>query len=369
MRRAIFTIALLTGSVLTQFACGQVPEHSPQPSSTTPSSIIQIPASCVAADRYFEDEVWAKVGERTCLKCHNREGEARKSDFILAKPTSDPAWCQQTRDAFKAMATTLEGDQSKLLLKATGGLDHGGGEVLKIDSSGYKILFSFVRRLNKQTHPTPQESSEPLLTTSLDANDARPFFEAVSMVSPQRLLRKVSLSLCGRLPTSEEVIQVNEHGLTAIDSTLDALMKEDAFYVRLKEAFNDIFLTVGVDDNAETILSYDHFEHTRNWTQKFPLEEIPEAERERARWKLADVYRDAMLREPLELIAHIVRSDHPFTELATADYIMVSPYTARGYGIFDTIKDQFKNPSDPFEFIPTRLNALKGRDGKTINRN
>jgi hypothetical protein len=44
----------------------------------------------------------------------------------------------------------------------------------------------------------------------------------------------------------------------------------------------------------------------------------------------------------MKLIEHIVRNDRPFTEIVTADYIMVSPYTARGYGIFDEVKSQFK---------------------------
>ncbi len=191
-----------------------------------------------------------------------------------------------------------------------------------------------------------------------------PFFDTVALVSPKRLLRRVTLSLCGRLPTAEEFNRVEREGLAAMDSILDEAMQEAAFYTRLKEAFNDIFLTVGVEDNAETILSYDHFEHTRNWFNNHPLDDVPEAERERKRWKLADVYRDALLREPLELIAHIVRNDLPFTQLATADYIMVSPYTSRGYGIFEEIKDQFKDPEDPFEYIPARLHALKSRDGK-----
>jgi hypothetical protein len=44
---------------------------------------------------------------------------------------------------------------------------------------------------------------------------------------------------------------------------------------------------------------------------------------------------------------------------------MVSPYTARGYGIFEELKDQFKNVDDPFEYIPAKLNALKSREGHT----
>ena len=46
-------------------------------------------------------------------------------------------------------------------------------------------------------------------------------------------------------------------------------------------------------------------------------------------YKLVRQYREAMRREPLELVAHIVRNDRPFTEIVTADYIMVSPYFAR----------------------------------------
>lgn len=359
MRTKYFTAALLvvTANLLSHFACGQSPEIQ-RPVA------IEIAASCIGENRYFEAEVWAKVGERTCLKCHNPAGEAGESDFVLARPANDPAWCQRTHDVFAKMATTLEDSQSRLLLKASGGLDHGGGEVLKPDSSGYRILASFVRRLNKLNTPTQDPPTEAM-SREEEKYLTPPFFESVSMISPQQLLRRATLSLCGRLPTSEEKSHVAHAGSTALDAILDGVMNEEAFYDRLKEGFNDIFLTLGVEDNAETILSYDHFEHTRNWIQNFPLEEIPEAERERARWKLADVYRAALLREPLELIAHIVRHDLPFTELATADYIMVSPYTARGYGIFDALKDQFKHADDPFEYIPARLNALKGRDGKT----
>src|SRR5262249_48772005 len=78
--------------------------------------------------------------------------------------------------------------------------------------------------------------------------------------------------------------------------------------------------------------------------------------------KLANDYRKALLDEPMRLVEHIVRNDRPFTEIVTADYLMVSPYTARGYGIFDELKDRFKNPDDgTSEFIPVKLKALTRR--------
>jgi hypothetical protein len=160
---------------------------------------------------------------------------------------------------------------------------------------------------------------------------------------------------------------VAQRGLKALPALLDDLMKEDAFYDRLREGFNDIFLTLGVDGNADqSLLSYEHFTKTRHWYQKFDLSHIQDkAERTKAGYKLADDYRKALLGEPMKLVEHIVRNDKPFTELVTADYIMMTPYGARGYGIYEELKDKFKNPSDPFEYIPVKLKALKGRSKST----
>jgi hypothetical protein len=183
------------------------------------------------------------------------------------------------------------------------------------------------------------------------------------MLEDRRLLRRVTLSLAGRLPSDAEFATIAKEGLPALPAILDAVMKEDAFYDRLREGFNDIFLTLGIDGNADqTVLSYEHFEKTRHWYQHHDLSHIADKnERQRTEWKIADEYRKAILGESMKLIEHIVRHDKPFTEIVTADYIMVSPYSARGYGIFDELKDQFKNPEDPYEYIPVKLKALVGR--------
>ena len=319
---------------------------------------------CAVEDRFFEEEVWSKVGERTCIRCHTSKGDAAESDFILSlsKDTgvSDATTLSQNRSAFDRMGTKTEGDGFRLLKKARGELDHGGGTVLQSDSTAFRILERYVRRINRLNR---EPLDEALMASS--GQDSRPFFEGVEMMSPTQLARRVTLSLCGRLPTKKEINQVQEGGQVAIDALLDTLMSEEAFYTRLKEGFNDIFLTLGIEDNAETILSYEHFEQTRLWTEQFDLSHIPEADRQKARWALADVYRKAILQEPLELIAYIVRNDRPFSELVTADYMMVSPYTARGYGIFNQLEDRFQNVDDPFEYLPAELGALKSRDGKT----
>jgi hypothetical protein len=315
-------------------------------------------------DDYFTKEVWAKVGSVLCVNCHREGGDAEGSQFILQDPRKVQGHAQeealrQNRDAFCRLARAKHRGQSRLLVKVTGGLQHGGADVLKPDSKGYLILAEFVRRLDAP----PSTAAR----SAIDEQNQPPFFDGVVMMDPERLLRRATLSLAGRLPTETERTAVAEKGLAGLPALLDGLMKEDAFYDRLREGFNDIFLTLGVDGNPEaTVLSYEHFTKTRLWAQNHELNHIADPkERQQARYKLFNDYRKALLGEPMKLVEYIVRNERPFTEIVTADYIMVTPYTARGYGIFEEVRARFKNPDDPFEYIPVKLKALKGRSRAT----
>jgi hypothetical protein len=317
--------------------------------------------STAIADDFFANEVWAKVGARSCLECHKPGGDAEDSKFVLLDPDRSQGRSQNdvlrnNRDAFKRMARIKAGDQSRLLLKVTGKLRHGGKEVLKPDSAGYRVLADFVHRVN-----TPPD--EVLAAAVAGEKNATPFFDGIVMLDDRKLLRRLTLSLAGRLPTDTELGAITSQGRSSLPALLDAVMNEEAFYTRLREGFNDIFLTVGFDGVPETVLSYDHFNKTRGWTQHYDLSNISdEKEQRKARYKINADYQKAILGEPMKLIEHIVRNDRPFTEIVTADYIMVTPYTARGYGIYDELRPKFKNPEDPFEYIPVKLKALVGRN-------
>lgn len=317
---------------------------------------------CAAeVDGFFADEVWAKVGAQSCLKCHKTGGDAEDSKFILRDPRRSAGQAQaeamrHNLGAFTEMARLKEGEQSRLALKALGKLKHGGEDVLAPDSAGYRVLTNFVRRANAPPNML-------LASAMIVDKHAPPFFDGIIMLDDRKLLRRVTLSLAGRLPTDAELAVVAKQGLKALPALLDGLMTEDAFYDRLREGFNDIFLTAGYDDVPENALSYEHFSKTRGWTQKFDLSHIAdEKERRKAGYKLSDDYRKAMLGEPMKLIEYIVRNDRPFTAIVTADYIMVTPYTARGYGVFEELAPKFKDLEDPFEYIPVKLKALVGRN-------
>ena len=309
-------------------------------------------------DAFFQKEVWVKVGERTCLQCHKSGGDAEESKFLLRdlqRSQDQTGDMKRNFEAFSSMAKQeVEVHQSRLLLKVVGKLNHGGKEQLKPDSIEYRLLADFVARVNKPANTKPD--------FTLDKN-ATPFFKDIKMLDDRQLLRRVTLSLAGRLPSDSESDTIAREGVKALPKIMDTVLKEDAFYNRLREGFNDIFLTVGYDDVPENALSYEHFSTTRGWTQKFDLSHIKdEKDRRQAGYKLANDYRKAMLGEPMKLIEFIVRNDRPFSEIVTADYIMVTPFTSRGYGIYEELKSKFEDPDDPFEYIPVRLKALVGRN-------
>ena len=315
-------------------------------------------------DRFFVNEVWAKVGELSCLKCHNAKGEAEDSRFILQETIYlKDAKLNEAHDAnFNAFAKMArmrkQGQFPRLLLKPIGKLNHEGDQILTPDSTGHAILRSFVQRMEEPT--TRKADSE--------AYKSGAFFEGVTMLGDESLLRRLTLSLAGRLPSTDERQSIRRTGLGGLDALLDSLMTEESFIERIKEGFNDIFLTNGYTGNGELILSYNHFEKSRLWYHKYDLSHLKdENAQQKARWGLADDYRKAIREEPLELIAHVVRNNKPFTEIVTADYIMVTPYSARGYGIYDQVKERFNDPDDPFEYVPAKLPRLKARNNDPVN--
>lgn len=315
---------------------------------------------------FFAEELWPKVGGRICLNCHKDGGAAGNTRFTLQDPARDSSEGQhqsleRNRAAFAAIAELREAAGSLPLLKVSGRVSHGGGALLEPGSTEFQILERFVQSINGEL------AGESLAAKADAAYEPGPFFDSVSLIDDRKLLRRLTLSLAGRLPSDVELQRTETGGLAALNEILDEVMTEEAFYDRLAEGFNDIFLTRGYDGLPELALSYEHFAATRTWPAKLDLTAAgDEAVQRKLRSELTRDYRAAMLREPMELIKFIVRNNRPFTEIVTADYFMMSPYTSLGYGIdrdLEELSKRFKNPNDPFEFIPARLPALRGSDG------
>jgi hypothetical protein len=148
---------------------------------------------------------------------------------------------------------------------------------------------------------------------------ANPYEGELELLSWNDTLRKASLELTGELPTERQVQTTLAQGQIGLEASLAELMREESFYTRMMELYNDHFLTdkyLG-RENAIDLLSEDIYPNLRWYERKYPNDDDK-----------AHITNDSLAREPLELIAHVIRTERPFTEILTANYTMANSYSA-----------------------------------------
>ena len=238
-------------------------------------------------------------------------------------------------DLFRTIAEIDSGGLSLVLAKATG-IGHAGGDRFpnRPNDPDYDLFEDFVNRA------TVCQADPPVSTSAIDYG------------SGYEQLQRITMALAARVPTSGEISTISAAGndQQAIDIALgpimDGLMTEDAFYTRVQEMYNDVFLTGrdaddrgSVDDNFDLDAFAD-----RDYYESFGSE----------RNDLREAANYGFARAPVELVKYVIQNNRPFTEIVTADYTMVNPYSAVIYN---------NNAGDPnFPFSSDQNQANHDRD-------
>lgn len=290
---------------------------------------------CVSDLEYFQKEVSLAFLEGDCATCHNPQGLARTSKLVLASP-GETGYLETNFEALKEIASYEKDGTSVLLLKPAATVDHGGGKRFAKDDPRYKALAELVRRFDQPV--TCEGAPDP--EAGLLGN--------VKLIDLPHTLRKVKLQLTGHLPDPEELEAVATGGEGALDEAVATYLEEEAFYENLRRWYNDAFLTDKyIYDNMATDLLDAEDYPNRHFYRELP--EDTDEGRVARQWTNRSV-----AREPLDLIAYVVKNNKPFTEILTADYMAVNPFTARVYGIDAT----FEDPLDPNEFREGRIPGI-----------
>ena len=197
-------------------------------------------------------------------------------------------------------AVADEGGGSYVLNKIQG-VAHGGGVQVPLGSADFANMQRFLGLLGEGV------ASAALTPETL--------FDTVLMASPRKTLRRAALIFAGRIPTDEEYAAVEDGDEWALRATIRGLMEGPQFHEFLIRGSNDRLLT----DRMDPVL-LDPF-------QGFLVGYTNEAYRRSAaadsRAKLLDnrIWLNAVQygarRAPLELIAHVVENDLPYTEVLT----------------------------------------------------
>lgn len=290
---------------------------------------------CVPTDVFFREQVQAPTLTAKCSACHNSTGAAKHTKFVLTPPEV-PGYLEANMALVRDLSR-YEVDGTPLILAkpsmrgAKGPVEHGGGLQLEPGSAEFKALEELLRRFDD---PVPCEGQV----------NVGNYFDDVELLDEVDTLRKATLALAGRLPTPEEYEAVRGFGIDALDPVLEQVMAEDAFYDRLIEIYNDVFLTDRYINNTDAVALLNG--------EKYPggywFEELPDGDDKNQK----RFYTNAgVAREALNLVAYIVRNDKSYKEILTADYMVFTPYSAKAYGV----NVKFEDPGNWKELQPGKL--------------
>ncbi len=305
---------------------------------------------CKSNEQFFKETVMP-IAQGKCMACHTTQGQAKNSSLIFQDSAWGPDYVEQNMKVFEQMSKLQFEGSPWILLKPTNQIAHEGAVQFESGSEEYEAFEAMIDRIN-----------DPVVCD--DADVVEEFFDNVELLDEVATLRKASLALVGRLPTLDEENLVAEGGFEALDAVLDNMMGEPVFRDRLIEIYNDHFLTdryypgtegldllgglqAGDGDDATPVYPNMYwFEEEFGGAENEDVSEADQAARDEA----ADFANKGIARASLELIAHVVMNDYPYTEVLTADYTMVNSYSAKSYGVtadFET--------GDYGEFVPAKV--------------
>ena len=273
------------------------------------------------------------IVQSQCVNCHVEGGPSGHTRLVFV--TKDDADHLATNfSVFETFVAEVE-DAADYILNKVRGVGHGGGVQLAAGTDGFSAMERFLGLL---------EGEEAGPATITPAN----LFDGVKLESWRSTLRRAAIILAGRNPTEAEYESVR--GATANDlrAAIRDLMEGPGFHEFLIRAANDRLLT----DRERTVLQANSFSPFVAYMAE--LHRLATLDGDRfgegvVRWDTAVQY--GARRAPLELLAHVVENDLPYTEVLLADYVMANPQAARAYGA----STDFDGSEDPHDFRPSRI--------------
>ena len=300
--------------------------------STAPAATVPVQS----AEQVFREHISGPIVQGKCIACHV-EGGASGHTRLVFVPSSVPAHEAHNLQQFKDLLNTVEDGAGYILNKIQGAEGHGGGAPVPAGTPDYENMERFLRLLGEDVKPvtlTPQT-----------------LFDTVTMAPVRKTLRRAALIFAGRTPTDEEYAAA-QSGAEALRATIRGLMTGPEFHEFLIRGANDRLLT---ERRTEIIDPADgrFVDFTNeNYRREAAIHANDDELLHREYWRWRSRVQHGFRRAPLELIAHVVENDQPYTEILTADYIMANPWAAAAYGA----SEDFDHPEAlANEFKPSRI--------------
>ena len=299
----------------------------------------------------FSRHISERVVQSRCIYCHVAGGRSGHTRLVFEQSTTEDHEALNLA-TFESFLSEVESGASRILNKIQG-VSHGGGEQVPADSADFAQMERFLSELDAGVVPA---------AITVDT-----LFDPVRMAPLRKTLRRAALIFAGRVPTEEEYASIYGGG-RALRAAIRSLMTGPEFHEFLIRGANDRLLTNRMIDIIEPS---DHLLVDFTIESDSRKEIAVESDDWGPYWDWWFRVQHGARHAPVELIAHVVENDLPYTEILTADYIMANPYAATAYGAPTT----FDDPEDPRDFRPSRITkyyripdeGYKPEDGRMID--
>ena len=167
----------------------------------------------------------------------------------------------------------------------------------------------------------PNQDNTDIKDGELDSTQTLP-------ATQQRLLSrlyKATMNLNSTLPLNSWVTDVTQNGQTGLDSAVDKMMNNDAFYERLKEIYKPYLHTTSSASGSYV----GAFGGDVDWHETF-------SDNTKEKYARNASY-NALNDGALELISYVAKHNRPFTEILTADYMLLNYFSARLLNRLDSV--------------------------------
>jgi hypothetical protein len=257
----------------------------------------------------FESEIESRVIQSRCIFCHVDGGVAQGTSLRFERAGTDSA----LRNLESLTAFIKRNGAELVLTKVTGGAGHGGQVQLAPDSADFIVFKDIVNNIADSAGSTTYTFANSVPVQS-GANSAKStFLSEVTLEPLQATLRRATLLLQGRLPTASE--QQATQTEDSLRSTVRSLMQGPAFREFIVTSVNDRLLTQGSDTPLN--MAYQNFLKLHNKKARDALNDEDNT--------VHDDVENALKRASGELVAYVIENDLPYSEILTADYMMMNP--------------------------------------------
>ena len=276
------------------------------------------------------------IVQSKCINCHVEGGVSGHTRLVFVS-SNDPDHLAKNQAMFEAL---LDEEDADYVLNKIQGVSHGGGIQVAAGSDEFADMEAFLTSLG-----------EDVVGSGISAAN---LFDGVQLETPRDTLRRAAIVFAGRVPTAEEYAAVDSGDEAALRTAVRGLMQGQGFHDFLIRGANDRLLTdreeFVIDPGDGYFVAYNQANHERyvaameNESDERPFGAYFD-------WRQSVDY--GLIRAPLELVAHVVENDRPYTEILTADYIMANPLAAEAYGAATT----FDDATDVEEFVPSEIES------------